>query len=75
MQSPRSAHSLHSGNKSVKSVNAIAMPNFPMSDIIVISNNKVNDELNLRSALMVGLVVLSRDNKMMPSPSSLSTMQ
>ena len=55
MQSPRSAHSLHSGNKSVKSVNAIAMPNCPMSDAIDMSNNKVNDELILWSVLMVGL--------------------
>lgn len=63
MQSPRSAHSLHSGNKSVKSVNAIAMPNCPMSDIIDMSNNRVNDELILWSVLMVGLGLLSRDKR------------
>ena len=65
MQSPRSAHSLHSGNKSVKSVNAIAMPNCPMSDAIDISNNKVNDELILWSVLMAGLDI--RGQKLRPA--------
>ena len=53
MQSPRSAHSIHSGNRSIKPTDDAAYCH--VSEIMVNSNNKGNDELLWSVFMVIGL--------------------